>query len=110
LSGVTIRNEITFKFIKTNLQFMATCYRCGQPIPSTEFKLRRKVKTGESIRRRYPNPNVSAIQTTYGIRLVCSDCAKSIDWEERQREWKQYVQLVIALLVLIGLLIAKAFG
>ena len=60
---------------------MATCYRCGSPIPSIDFKFRRKVKTGERISRRYPNPNVSAIHVTWGIRLVCSPCARAIDLE-----------------------------
>jgi hypothetical protein len=76
---------------------MATCYRCGRPIPSTDFKFRRKVKTGERISRRYPNPNVSAIHVTWGIRLVCSSCARAIDLEAVRREMAMYVELLIAL-------------
>ena len=89
---------------------MATCYRCGRPIPSTGFKLRRKVKTGETIRRRYPNPNVSALQITYGIRLVCSSCARAIDREQARRELLQYVELGIALAALLALVLFRYFG
>jgi len=88
---------------------MATCYRCGRPIPSTSFKLRRKVKTGESIHRRYPNPNISALRTTYGIRLVCAACASSIDREEARRNLRQYVELGLALLLLLVAILSRLF-
>ncbi len=86
---------------------MATCYRCGWPIPSDQFKLRRKVKTGESIYRRYPNPNISALRTTYGIRLVCSPCARAIDREQARREWLMYLELALALLILAAALFLR---
>jgi len=86
---------------------MSTCYRCGRPILPTEFKLRRKVQTGERIHRRYPNPNVSAVQTNYGIRVVCSSCARSIDRDTIRREWLQWVELAIALIVLLTALVVR---
>jgi len=89
---------------------MATCYRCGRPIPSTDFKLRRKVKTGERISRRYPNPNISALHITYGVRLVCLPCAHVIDREEARKELLQYVELCAALLLLAIALFLRYFG
>jgi len=79
---------------------MATCYRCGRPIPSTEFKNRRKVKTGERISRRYPNPAISALHVTYGVRLVCLQCARAIDQEEARKELLKYLELAAALILL----------
>lgn len=84
---------------------MATCYRCGRPIHSEDFKLHRRVKTGESIIRRYPHPQISALRTTYGIRLVCLPCAKTIDWEQARREWLKYLELSLALLLAVTLAI-----
>jgi hypothetical protein len=78
------------------MESMATCYRCGRPIPSTEFKMRRKVKTGERISRRYPNPNISALHITWGIRLVCLPCAHAIDREEARKEPLKYLELCAA--------------
>jgi hypothetical protein len=68
------------------------------------------VKTGESINRRYPNPQISSLRITFGIRLVCLPCARAIDWEARRRELLQYWELGLALLVLFALLFARALG
>jgi|GEM_PF-2080858 len=86
---------------------MSTCYRCGRPIPKTDFKLRRKVKTGEWVNRRYPNPNISAIRTSFGIRVVCSACAHAIDWEQRRKEWRQYLELAGAIALLATALVIR---
>ena len=88
---------------------MATCYRCGRPILSSDFKLRRKVKTGERISRRYPNPQISSQSITYGVRLVCSRCARSLDAEEARREWLHYLELAGALLLLAVVLFTRYF-
>ena len=79
---------------------MATCYRCGRPIPPTEFKNRRKVKTGERISRRYPNPAISALHVLYGVRLVCLRCAHAIDAEEAHKELLKYLELAASLILL----------
>jgi len=91
--------------IRENGDLMATCYKCGQPISPNDFKLRRKVKTGESVHRRYPNPNVSSTRISYGIRLVCAPCARKIDWEARRKEFLQYGELLAAVLLVLGVLI-----
>ena len=72
--------------------------------------MRRKIKTGERISRRYPNPNVNALHISYGIRLVCSPCAKMIDREEARKELLKYVELGAALLLLAILLLYRYFG
>lgn len=87
---------------------MGTCFRCGRFIPSTEFKLRRKVKTGEWVRRRYPNPEVSAIHTHWGVRVVCLPCAKVLDREEAARKAVQYLELAAAVALLLAALVANA--
>ena len=69
--------------------------------------MRRKIKTGERISRRYPNPNVNALHISYGIRLVCSPCAKMIDREEARKEFVKYVELGIAVALLIVALILR---
>jgi DNA-directed RNA polymerase subunit N (RpoN/RPB10) len=89
---------------------MATCYRCGRPIASTDFKLRRRVKTGERISRRYPNPSISSLHINYGIRLVCASCARAIDFEAARREMVKYVELGIALIFLAVALYLRYFG
>ena len=72
--------------------------------------MRRKVKTGERISRRYPNPNINALQISYGIRLVCSACARAIDLEEARKEWLRYFELALALAVLAIALAMKLFA
>jgi hypothetical protein len=89
---------------------MATCYRCGRPITPNSFRLRRKVKTGETIHRRYPNPNISALRTTFGIRVVCATCAHSIDRAEALRNWRQLLELLLALLVLVVFLAIRLWS
>ena len=88
---------------------MATCYKCGRPVPSTEFKNRRKVKTGERISRRYPNPAISALHVTYGVRLVCLNCARAIDREEARKELIKYLELAAAVVLLIVVLMIRYF-
>lgn len=56
------------------------------------------------MRRRYPNPNVSTLHVHYGIRVVCSACAWIIDREQAQRDFKQYLELALALLLLAATL------
>jgi hypothetical protein len=89
---------------------MAACYRCGRPIAANEFKLRRKVKTGERLYRKYPNPQLSALHIHYGMRTVCDPCARAIDWEARRKELGQYLELAIALGLLFTLLAMRYLG
>jgi hypothetical protein len=89
---------------------MATCYRCGRPISPHEFKLRRRVKTGERIARKYPNPSISSRHTIYGVRLVCAPCARALDWQARREDLRQYAELAIALLIAFALFLWHLLG
>jgi len=74
---------------------MATCYRCGRPI-STSERVRRKVKTGEWMKRRFSSPKATSVTTRYGMRVVCSECAKVLDAPWTRHELLQYVELALA--------------
>jgi predicted nucleic acid-binding Zn ribbon protein len=84
---------------------MANCYVCGRPIPKDHPHLRRKVKTGEWARRRYPKRTVSSVNIHYGIRIVCPDCARRIDRERTWQDWVQLAELALALIVLFAILV-----
>ena len=88
---------------------MPTCYRCGQPITTRE-RFRRKVKTGELLRRRFQTSKPSAVTTRFGMRMVCRDCAHTLDAEWRRHELVQYVELFIAIGLLLIVLLARFFG
>ncbi|MBS1722996.1 MAG: hypothetical protein JSS66_08600 [Armatimonadetes bacterium] len=84
---------------------MATCYRCGRKIEDRR-QLRRRVKTGEWVRRRYPKTSVSHTQAHFGMRIVCKWCAGQIDRSElRQRLHSDIAVLVALVLLVIAMLI-----
>lgn len=81
---------------------MANCYHCGRQIEE-KLRIRRRVKTGEWLRRRYPKTSVSHVQTSYGMRIVCKWCARQID----VREWRTAILgHVTVLLALFGMVLA----
>lgn len=79
---------------------MANCFRCGRVIDDSKVRLRRRVKTGEWIRRGYASNTVAATQTHYGMRVVCKWCAKQIDIEDTKREIKGHKEVLIAIGIL----------
>ena len=89
---------------------MANCFVCGRSIPPGEPTQRRKVKTGEWARRRYPKPKITSVNTHFGIRVVCASCARRIDREFTRQDWLQLAELAVALVVLAVVLIARLFG
>jgi len=89
---------------------MSQCYRCGKSIPPSRYQLRRKVKTGEWLRRNYAKDKVSSVNVHYGIRIVCKSCARSIDAEARRLELLKNWELGIALFVLLVLICMRIFG
>lgn len=81
---------------------MANCYQCGRKIEDGRH-IRRRVKTGEWLRKRYPQTSVSHVQTSYGMRIVCKWCARQID----RREWRTaFLGHLSVLLALVGLVLA----
>ena len=87
---------------------MPTCYSCGKPI-TTHERFRRKVKTGEVLRRRFATSKPSAITTRFGMRTVCRDCAHKLDAEWRRHELVQYIELAIAIGLLLLVILARLF-
>lgn len=80
---------------------MANCYLCGRPIEDTRYHLRRRVRTGDFERRQYSGRRVSAVQTHYGMRVVCTRCATMLD-RRAYRLWIEgYVKVLVALIVLL---------
>ena len=79
---------------------MANCYRCGSKIEDGR-QLRRRVKTGEWVRRRYPKISVSHVQTSFGMRVVCKWCASQIDRQEFRQAFKGHLGVVAALVGLV---------
>lgn len=83
---------------------MAHCYQCGRYIEPSKRYQRRRVKTGDSQQRRYPQESVKAFRKTYGQRIVCIWCAKRIDQRDRQKEVLDILLVVLALLLVTGLI------
>jgi hypothetical protein len=54
---------------------MANCYICGTPYA----RHRREVYTGKSNRVNYGRRISFGNSSYYGVRTVCSDCAKKVD-------------------------------
>jgi hypothetical protein len=88
---------------------MSNCYLCGRPILDSQYHRRRKVKTGEYERRRYPNPKISAVQTTYGMRIVCAGCARMLDRQKIAKLWLEHLPVLVALAVLLLVILFSSF-
>lgn len=83
---------------------MPNCFRCGRPLKDTKTRLRRKVRTGEWIRRGYGKSGVNAVQQHYGMRIVCAGCAAWIDTLEQKDARRQWIQIALGTSVLFALL------
>jgi hypothetical protein len=88
---------------------MAHCYICGRQIKDKSQQLRRKVKTGEWVRKRYPKPRAQEMQTHYGMRIVCKRCAKLEDlFYEKQEYWR--LEEIVVLMAILTLLMILLYG
>lgn len=87
---------------------MANCYRCGRAIED-DLRIRRRVKTGEWVRRRYPKSSVSHVQSTFGMRIVCKWCAGQIDRQELRVAFRGHMAALIALATLMVALLLRGF-
>jgi hypothetical protein len=88
---------------------MAYCYQCGRYLPPRRHQERRKVKTGESVRRYPVTFRRSATNLHYGMRVVCPSCARRLDRHFRLGELWGWLQVAIAILLLF-MLICMALG
>lgn len=90
-----------------SIKGMIHCYRCGSEVEGKAPYQRRKVKTGEWLRRRYPKRTVSSANFHYGWRVVCHACARQIDLDYRRGELLEWLKLALALLVLFAILLIE---
>lgn len=89
---------------------MQHCYRCGREIKGQTL-LRRRVRTGEFVRRGYGRNRVTGVSERYGMRIVCSFCAKSLDDTSLRNILLANLPAGLALLFLIlGLLVLRLSG
>ncbi|MBS1703679.1 MAG: hypothetical protein JST12_18595 [Armatimonadetes bacterium] len=89
---------------------MAHCYLCGSELPSHVHHVRRKVKTGEHVRKRYPRSGISATQSSYGMRIVCKRCARFLDRQDLKRDLMREWLVGLALIILILLFLYPNIG
>ena len=88
---------------------MANCYLCGKTIDPGPH-LRRRVKTGDWVRRSYDRSRVTGYHVRYGTRTVCKSCAWWIDRRDWQSERLQWLQIIVGLVVLALILGARLFS
>lgn len=65
---------------------MPRCYLCSKLIRVEERPLRRRVRIGEVEKKKYGSERARFVQSQYGMRVVCRDCAAFQDHRARQRE------------------------
>ncbi len=89
---------------------MTNCYRCGRPIFGTTRHVRRRVPTGLHEHIRYPSGKFSQIRTTFGMRIVCSTCARILDRQRAGESAAENWKLILALVTLGIVSIARWLG
>lgn len=86
---------------------MSNCYRCGRRLPEVSLRRRRRIKTGEWVRRKYPRKRVDSLNVHYGMRIVCPLCAREMD---RLRAWEETKRNLLPILALLALLAVLLFA
>lgn len=89
--------------IKLRFIVFMNCYQCGARIPQTTRQTRRRVQTGDRFVRR--SARISNRNFTFGMRVVCSSCARRMD---RKRDADQLIRNLgaIGLLILLAILLS----
>lgn len=59
------------------------------------------MRTGGFERRRFGNGRAHLVQSHFGMRVVCTRCARAIDLSELRLRFASDIQIVIALVTLI---------
>jgi hypothetical protein len=89
---------------------MPTCYLCGKPIGFDARPIRRRVKVGEHIKKRYAGIRAVYVETHFGMRVVCAGCAAYQDLMEKRAQYKEvYLMLGGFSLVALGSLFVWIF-
>jgi predicted nucleic acid-binding Zn ribbon protein len=84
---------------------MNHCFLCGRPLKAGSTLARRKLRTGEWLRKSYRTKKVASVNVHYGERVVCRRCAARLDREARLKELNAYLpELVVILAMLLAIL------
>lgn len=86
---------------------MPNCFVCGRPLKPGSRAPRRKVRTGEWLRRPRKDAPPTSVNVHFGMRVVCPWCAGRIDREAARRELFQYAELGFAVLILLAALLSR---
>lgn len=86
---------------------MANCFLCGILIDSGRRQLRRRVKTGGIEQIRFGRDRAVSARTSYGMRIVCTRCAKSIDEAKRREVLLENWKLFGAVILLVAVALAR---
>lgn len=105
-----VRREWRIRELWGQMGSMTNCYRCGRPILGTSRHVRRRVPTGLHEHIRYPSGKFRAIRTTYGMRIVCSACARILDRQRAAETAADNWKLIFALVALAIVSIARWLG
>ena len=92
------------------MRAMAHCFRCGTTIPADERQPRRRVQTGEWVRRDQRSSYGWTVKRRMGMRIVCRRCAGIIDRMEREDTRVWALKLSAAVVVLVVALAARLLG
>lgn len=85
------------------------CYLCGSALDPEKRHLRRKVRTGEWLRRSYPSKKPVSTQFHAGFRVVCGRCARRIDLEECRKDRLMWLEFAAAVIFLAAMVISSVF-
>lgn len=85
------------------------CYLCGSAIDPEKRHLRRKVRTGERLRRSYKSGRPVSAMYSAGFRVVCPRCAKRVDAEEAKKDRLMWIEFAIAVGFAVWMLVASLF-
>jgi hypothetical protein len=86
---------------------MPNCYLCGYKLPLSNRIHRRRVRTGDRVIVHGRSSRTSARNLTFGMRLVCTSCARRMD---RKRDADQLIRNLGAIGLLILLAIFLSFN
>jgi DNA-directed RNA polymerase subunit N (RpoN/RPB10) len=89
---------------------MARCFRCGQLIAADKRHFRRRVRTGDRSRVVTAKQRTKETVTSFGMRVVCSSCARYLDLQRRGETAADNIKLILALASLVLVALARLLG
>lgn len=89
---------------------MARCFRCGQLIAPDKRHFRRRVRTGDRSRVVSAKQRSYETVTSFGMRVVCGNCARLLDLQRRGETGSDNLKLILALVALAVVVLARLLG